>query len=227
VVSGGGLVALGRLIPGTCWGTYRCGMNDAHLPARSPSDGVVGHASRVVVALFLTVVLLGACWVVEVFNYADDGALSGRYGIRPHDSGQVWHIFTAPFLHANLDHIMANSGPLAVFGFLAALRGAARFVVVTLIVMVASGLGVFFLAAPGSVTIGASGLIFGYFGYLLARGFVEHRAFDIIVAVVIALFYGTMIFGALPGQPGISWQAHMFGLFGGVLAAWLTRQRAD
>jgi membrane associated rhomboid family serine protease len=200
-------------------------MNDASLPTRSPSDGLAGHASRVVGALFVTFLLLGACWAVEVANYADEGALSERYGLRPHDTGQIWHIFTAPFLHANLDHIMANSVPLAVFGFLAALRGVPRFFSVSLIIIVASGLGVFFLSTPGSVTVGASGLIFGYFGYLLARGFVEHRVFDIVVAVVLAVFYGTMIFGALPGQPGISWQAHMFGLIGGVLAAWMTRQR--
>lgn len=201
-------------------------MNDGSLPTRSPGDGLPGHASRVVGALFMTFLLLGACWAVEVMNYADDGALSARYGIRPHDTGQIWHIFTAPFLHAGLDHIMANSVPLAIFGFLAALRGVSRFISVSLIIIVASGLGVFFLSAPDSVTVGASGLIFGYFGYLLARGFVEHRASDIVVAVIIAVFYGTMIFGALPGQPGISWQAHMFGLIGGILAAWMTRQRS-
>jgi membrane associated rhomboid family serine protease len=177
-------------------------------------------------AFFVTLVLLGACWAVEVVNYNGESALDNRYGIQAHDTDTLWHIFTAPFLHANLDHLMANSVPLAIFAFLAALRGVARFVAVSVIVMVASGLGVFFLAAPGTVTVGASGLIFGYFGYLLARGFVEHRPLDIVVAVLIAVVYGTMLFGALPGQPGISWQAHMFGLIGGVLAAWMTRQRS-
>jgi membrane associated rhomboid family serine protease len=199
---------------------------NASLPTRSPSDGLATQASRVVVAFFATLLLLGACWAVEAVNFADDGALSNKYGIQPHDGNTLWHIFTAPFLHANLDHIMANSMPLAVFGFLAALRGMARFITVSLIIMVASGLGVWFLSASDTVTVGASGLIFGYFGYLIARGFVEHRPFDIVVGLVIALFYGTIVFGALPGQPGISWQAHMFGLIGGVLAAWFTRQRA-
>jgi membrane associated rhomboid family serine protease len=197
------------------------------LPARSSSEGLVGTASRLVGAFVMTVLLLGACWAVEIVNYADDGSLSNRYGIQAHDGDAIWHIFTAPFLHANIDHIMANSVPLAIFGFLAALRGVARFIAVSLIILVASGLGVWFLSAPGTVTVGASGLIFGYFGYLIARGFVEHRVFDIVVALVIAVLYGTMIFGALPGQPGISWQAHLFGLIGGILAAWIARQRSS
>ena len=199
---------------------------NASLPTRSPSDGLATQASRVLGAFVATFLLLGACWAVEVANYADNGALSDRYGIQAHDGSTVWHVFTAPFLHANIDHITANSMPLAVFGFLAALRGMARFITVSLIIMVASGLGVWFLSSPDTVTVGASGLIFGYFGYLIARGFVEHRPFDIVVGLVIALFYGTIIFGALPGQPGISWQAHLFGLIGGILAAWFTRQRS-
>jgi membrane associated rhomboid family serine protease len=198
-------------------------MANSPVTAGSPSGGIAGPASRVVGALVATVLLLGACWAVEIANYADRGALAERYGIRPHDGGLVWHIFTAPFLHANLDHIAANSVPLAILGFLSATRGLGRFFTVSLIVIVVSGLGVWFLAAPGSVTVGASGLIFGYFGYLLARGFVERRVSDVVIGVLVGVLYGTMIFGALPGQPGISWQAHLFGLIGGAMAAWITR----
>jgi membrane associated rhomboid family serine protease len=201
-------------------------MTDASLPAQSRRDGFLEHASRMVGAFVITAFLLGACWAVEVVNYADEGSLSNRFGLQAHDANGIWHIFTAPFLHANLDHIMANSVPLAILGFLTALRGLSRFITISLIIMVASGLGVWFLSSPGSVTVGASGLIFGYFGYLIARGFVERRLLDIIVGLVIVLLYGTMIFGALPGQPGISWQAHLFGLIGGVFAAYLTRRRA-
>ncbi|MCO5974425.1 rhomboid family intramembrane serine protease [Actinoallomurus soli] len=199
-------------------------MPDSSITERSPRDGITYHAARAVSALFITVVLLGVCWVVEVVNY--NGDLNQEYGIQPHNVHALWHIFTAPFLHAGLDHIMANSVPLAIFGFLTALRGLGRFLAVSLIVMVVSGLGVWFLAASNAVTVGASGLIFGYFGYLLARGFFERRILDILLGVAIALVYGTMIFGALPGQPGISWQAHLFGLIGGVLAAGLTRRRS-
>jgi membrane associated rhomboid family serine protease len=202
-------------------------MSDTPVRSRSVSDGIVAHASRMLSAAFITVLLLAACWAVEVVNYADEGRLNLRYGIRAHDTHALWHIFSAPFLHASLDHIMANSVPLAIFGFLAALRGPVRFLTVSVIIIVLSGLGVWFLAAPGTVTVGASGLIFGYFGYLLARGLFERRLMDIVLGVLIAVVYGTMIFGALPGQPGISWQAHLFGLIGGVLAARLTRTRAS
>lgn len=192
---------------------------------RDSHGGLAVHASRFLGAVFVTFLLLAACWVVEIVNYSDDGRLNVRYGIRAHDTGGLWHIFTAPFLHSGLDHIIANSVPLAVLGFLAALRGVPRFVVVSVIITMASGFGVWFLSAPGTVTVGASGLIFGYFAYLPARGLIERRPLDIIVGVLVALFYGTIIVGALPGHPGISWQAHMFGLVGGVIAAWFTRQR--
>jgi membrane associated rhomboid family serine protease len=199
-------------------------MADLPTTVRSPEGGIVDHASRALGAVFITVALLGVCWVVELANYGGD--LTKQYGIQPHNVHALWHILTAPFLHANLDHIMANSVPLAIFGFLTALRGLGRFIAVSLITIVVSGLGVWFLAASNVVTVGASGLIFGYFGYLLARGFFERRVLDILLGVAIALVYGTMIFGVLPGQPGISWQAHLFGLIGGVLAARITRSRA-
>lgn len=197
-------------------------MADTPTKTRSAGEALALGATRVFGAVLITLLLLGACWAVEVVNYG--GELDRGYGIRPHDVHALWHIFTAPFLHANLDHILANSVPLAIFGFLTALRGLARFIAVSAIVIVVSGLGVWFLASPNSVTIGASGLIFGYFGYLLARGFFERRIFDILIGVAIAVLWGTMIFGVLPGQPGISWQAHLFGLIGGVIAARLTRR---
>lgn len=197
-------------------------MADSPTKTRSPGEALALGATRALGAVIITFLLVGACWAVEVVNYG--GGLNRELGIQPHNVHAIWHIFTAPFLHANLDHILANSVPLAIFGFLAALRGPGRFVAVTLIVIVVSGLGVWFLASPNSVTIGASGLIFGYFGYLLGRGFFERRIIDILIGVAIAVLWGTMIFGVLPGQPGISWQAHLFGLIGGVIAARLTRR---
>jgi membrane associated rhomboid family serine protease len=193
--------------------------------AESRWTGFVGHASRAFAAAVAACLLLSACWVVEVMNYSDDDDLD-RYGIQARHLGTIWHIFTAPFLHASPDHIIGNSMPLTILAFLTALQGAARFLLVTLVVTVVSGLGVWFLADSGSLTLGASGLIFGYFGYLLARGVFERQPFDLTVAAIVAVLYGTIIVAAVPGHPNISWQAHLFGMLGGALAAFFMREGA-
>ncbi len=84
------------------------------------------------------------------------------------------------------------------------------------------GLGVWFLSSAN--TLGSSILIFGFFGYLVGRGIFERRLLDIGIAVAVVAVYGTMIFGVIPGDPGISWQGHLFGLIGGVLASWFLRR---
>ncbi|MFC7645393.1 rhomboid family intramembrane serine protease [Streptosporangium lutulentum] len=120
---------------------------------------------------------------------------------------------------------MANSLPLLILGFLAALRGIVRFLGASLIIIVVSGLGIWFTSTPGALTVGASGLVFGYFGFVVARGLFDHRALDIVIGVGVAVAYYSIVWGVLPGQPGISWQGHLFGLFGGVMAAWFLRRR--
>ncbi|MGH3318752.1 MAG: rhomboid family intramembrane serine protease [Streptosporangiaceae bacterium] len=180
-------------------------------------------SQRVLRALAAVVVLIGGMWLLEAFDYATVGTLD-LYGITPRRISELDDIFFAPFLHAGFVHLMANTIPLLVLGFLTALRGVGRLATVSLIVIVVGGAGVWLIAPPNTVTLGASILIFGYFGYLLARGIIDRRPGDIVVAVVVALLYGTMIFGILPGHPGVSWQGHMFGLIGGVLAAWLLRR---
>src|SRR3954454_9830052 len=98
-------------------------MPETSVDERASGGGLVVHASRFLGAVFIAFLLVAACWVVEIVNYTDDGGLNAEFGIRPHDMGGLWHIFTAPFLHSGLDHIVANTVPLAVLGFLAALRG--------------------------------------------------------------------------------------------------------
>ncbi|GAB3122597.1 rhomboid family intramembrane serine protease [Streptomyces calidiresistens] len=153
-----------------------------------------------------------------------DQPLVCEYGIEPRDPGELRDIFPAAFLHFGYDHLIANSVPLLVFGFIAALRGIGRFLGVCLIIITISGLGVWLTSAPGSITAGASGVVFGLFGYLLVRGFVERNALDITVGIVVFLLYGSILWGVLPTASGVSWQGHLFGLIGGVLAAfWLRR----
>ncbi|GII66969.1 hypothetical protein Skr01_70540 [Sphaerisporangium krabiense] len=176
-------------------------------------------AAAVVVAL-----LVALEWAVEIADYIMPMDLD-RLGIVAHDVNGLGGILMAPFLHAGFGHLMANTLPLAILGFLAALRGLGRFFAASLIIILVSGLGVWFLSAPGGLTVGASGLVFGYFGYVVTRGLFDRHILDIALGLGVALLYYSLIWGVLPGQPGISWQGHLFGLIGGVLAAWTLRRR--
>lgn len=176
---------------------------------------------------------IGAMWVLALSDGSNPHCLTGGhpdqplvcdYGIEPRDIGELTDIYPAAFLHFGYDHLMANTVPLLVFGFLAALRGIGRFLAVTFVIVTISGLGVWLTAGSGSVTAGASGVVFGLFGYLLVRGFVERNALDITAGITVFLLYGSLLWGVLPTAHGVSWQGHLFGLIGGVLAAfWLRR----
>ncbi len=169
-------------------------------------------------------VIVALLWGIQLAD-----SLSGywllRFGIVPRTPGKLEDIFSAPFLHASWSHIEGNTLPLVVLGFLVALRGIGRFVAVTVIVVVVSGLGVWLIAPSGTDTVGASGVIFGYLGYLVARGVIERRLVDLAVALLVGALYWSVLPLLLPGNAGISWQAHLFGLAGGTLAAWWLRSR--
>jgi membrane associated rhomboid family serine protease len=164
-------------------------------------------------------------WVLQVFNWADGYRLDTQFAIYPHNVGRLADIFTAPFLHLSWQHIEGNTVPLFVLGVLAAYRGIGKFLLVSLFVAVTSGLAVWLFQSSGEPTVGASGLIFGYFGYVLIRGFFDRNLLDIGVGVVAGVLYWTILQVAIPGTPGISWIGHLGGLFGGVLAAWFLRTR--
>ncbi|HEY1180033.1 MAG TPA: rhomboid family intramembrane serine protease [Phytomonospora sp.] len=195
-------------------------MNDVPTPV-VPQPGPrlpAGTLSGIVGLLVAT----GLLWVLEALDYVLPGDMDAL-GIVPRDVDGLTGIVLAPFLHAGFDHLAANTVPLLVLGILAALRGPVKFVVATAVIVLVSGVGVW-LTAPGySVTVGASGVVFGYFGYVLGRGLFDRRLLDIAVAAVVVLVYGSIVWGVLPGQAGVSWQGHLFGLVGGVLAAWMLR----
>jgi len=176
-------------------------------------------------ALAVTVAFLGVLWAVQIADSLTHYSLL-RWGIMPRQVGKLEDVFTAPFIHVSYTHLEDNSLPLLVLGFMAALRGIGRWIAVTLVIILVSGLGVWLTAPGGSDTVGASGVIFGYFGYLLARGVIDRRILDLGVGLLVGILYWTLLPGVLPGHYGISWQAHLFGLLGGVLAARLFRRRA-
>jgi membrane associated rhomboid family serine protease len=174
-------------------------------------------------AFFLMVGFIGLIWLLQVFNWADHYRLDQDYGILPRHIGRLPEIFTSPFLHFNWEHIEGNSGPLFVFGLLAAYRGVYRFLGVTLVVAIISGLAVWLFQSGTELTVGASGLIFGYFGYVLARGLIDRNLIDSLAAVVMALSYAYILTVAIPGTPGVSWIGHLGGLVGGIAAGWIFR----
>ena len=159
-------------------------------------------------------------WISEVVDLVSGLGLD-RYGIEPRDPEGLIGIVAAPFLHGGLGHVAANTVPFVVLGVLIALAGALRVVLVTVIVVLVAGLGTWLLAPAASLHVGASGVVFGYAGYLLSRGFFSRRLRDFALAAIIALMWGGALLGGLLPAAGISWQGHLFGGVGGVVAGWL------
>jgi membrane associated rhomboid family serine protease len=166
---------------------------------------------------------IGIIWLVELVDlFLLRGALDAA-GIRPRDPDALWGIVWAPFLHGGLPHLIANTVPLLVLGWLVLLRRRADFLVVTALVIVVGGLGVWLFGRPQTIHIGASGVVFGYLGYLFLRAWFERSPTAMLLALVAGVLYGGALWGVLPGQRGISWEGHLFGFAaGGVTARLVT-----
>jgi membrane associated rhomboid family serine protease len=168
-------------------------------------------------ALFMLVVS-GGLYVIEMVDIVSGGALDRNYGIEPLQVDGLDGVVFAPLLHGNWAHLIGNTVPFLVLGFLAMAGGIRQFVVVTATIWLLGGLGVWLTGGNG-IHIGASGLIFGWLVFLLTRGFFARSGLQILLAVGLFFVWGGILFGVLPGQPGISWQAHLFGALAGLLAA--------
>lgn len=140
------------------------------------------------------------------------------YGIIPRHVIGLRGILFAPFLHGSFAHLIGNTVPFLVLGWLIMLRETSDFLWVSLIAGLVSGLGTWIFGSPG-IHIGASGVIFGYLGYLLLRGYFERSMLAIAMSLFVGVLYGSLIWGVLPTRIGISWEGHLFGFIGGILAA--------
>lgn len=168
--------------------------------------------------------LLVMMWVLEAIDQSTRNSLD-QFGIIPRDVDAAGHIMLAPWLHFGWPHLIANSGPFLVLGVLTYIAGFLRWLATTLVTIIVSGATVWFTAPAGSITAGASGLVFGYLAYLLIRGFFTRRPGQIALAVVVLLIYGSVLVGVLPTASGVSWQGHLGGAVGGGFAAWLQHGR--
>ncbi len=183
-------------------------------------------ASRPGWAALVMLLLLAGLWVLEFLDQLSGNQLD-QFGIHAQDVDGLPEILTAPFLHAGWDHLISNSLPFYVLGFLVLLSGLARWLASSLIIIAVSGMTAWLLTPPNTIILGASGLIFGWLTYLLARGIWSRRTAQVVIAVLVLVVYGGLIWGILPSTAGISWQAHLGGAIGGVLAAWLLHRRAS
>jgi membrane associated rhomboid family serine protease len=177
-------------------------------------------------------ILLALMWVARILDDVLPGSWNHIYGIESWALDGLDGVALSPGLHSGWPHLLSNTVPFLILGVLVALDGIGRFWAVTAIVAVVGGLGTWVFNAPGAVTVGASGLVFGYFGYLLVRAFVArslgHGILYALIAIAVAVLYGSsMLAGIFGAAEGISWQTHLFGAIGGGLAAIVTRPRRE
>ncbi|GAA2745084.1 rhomboid family intramembrane serine protease [Kitasatospora cinereorecta] len=176
-------------------------------------------------AFFTVFGFLCVVWALQLVNWLDDTRLAIDYGIRSHDLDYLPNVLSAPFLHVNWQHLEGNSGPLFIFGFLAAYRGVKKFLGLTLLVALTSGAAVWLFERGTVVTVGASGVIYGYFGYVVLRGLFDRNLIDSLIGVVMGASFAYILTTAVPGTPGVSWLGHLGGLLGGLAGAWIFRDR--
>lgn len=183
-------------------------------PRTRREESSPGTAGRVIL---LFVALL---YVVEVVDSVTGDLLTRSVGIEPRDLEGLDGIALAPLLHGGWGHLVANTGPLLVLGFFLLLSGLRRWAIVTAIVWLVGGAGVWLFGPANTIHIGASILVFGWLVYLMLRGLLTGHPGHLALGVILLVLYGGALWGVLPGQPGISWQGHLFGAVGGAIAAW-------
>lgn len=195
-------------------------MSDLSIGERAMITGRTLRGQLLIIGSFVLII-----WLVEFADWLIfDGGLDA-YGVRPRTISGLRGIFFMPFLHRGFGHLLANTIPIIILGWLVMVRRTRDIFVVAMVTILVGGLGVWLFGASNSVHVGASGLIFGFFGFLLARAYYERSRSAIALALVVFVLYGGIIWGVLPGQTGISWLGHLFGFVGGVVAAYLMSGR--
>ncbi|MEP6509428.1 MAG: rhomboid family intramembrane serine protease [Gemmatimonadales bacterium] len=174
--------------------------------------GMHGEQTKILLGMFL------AMWVVFAFSSVTGGALLWL-GVIPRTLLGIRGVLFAPFLHGSITHIVSNSLPFLFLGWIVILRDPRHFLPLTLIAMIGSGMMAWLFGAPGSVHIGASGVIFGYLGFLMLSGWFARSFGSIALSILVIVLWGGMVVGVIPGTNGVSWQAHLGGLIAGIYAA--------
>lgn len=188
------------------------------LKFQRPTAGDVGLDASRKRGLLFVVLMAVIMWVAEIVDYVFRADLDGL-GIEPRDTGGLDGIVLAPFLHGGFGHLIGNTIPFLMLGATIALSGLTRVIAVTVIVALVSGLGTWLIAPVNTVHIGASGVVFGYATYLVARWLYTRQLMHLLMGIIVAVVWGATLLGGLVPTPGVSWQAHLFGALGGFIAA--------
>jgi membrane associated rhomboid family serine protease len=195
----------------------------------APRGGLRGELDRrrqrSIEGLELLAVLVAVMWIVEVVNALDSNRLDAAGGVYPRNVDHLWAIFTSPFLHLGFGHLIANTIPFVFLGAIIAMRGAARLALITLIVIIVGGLGTWLISPGGTDTVGASGIVFGYAGYLLTRGLFDRSVSELLTGAIVGVLWGAALIASLIPHGHVSWQGHLSGALGGVIAAWVLARR--
>jgi membrane associated rhomboid family serine protease len=181
--------------------------------------------SSAIQGVTLLAAIVGVMWLVQVINVIDSYGLD-KDGLVPRDFDRIYGIFTAPFLHASWQHLIDNTIPLVFMGLIIALAGARRLAIVTAIVIIVGGIGTWLIAPGGSITVGASGVVFGYATYLLTRGIFDRSVVEILTGAVVGIVWGGALLASVVPHYGVSWQAHVCGGIAGVIAAAVLSRQA-
>jgi membrane associated rhomboid family serine protease len=168
---------------------------------------------------------VGLLWLVEGLDSAVFDQRLELYGIQPREQDGAVGILFAPLLHTDWTHLVSNTVPLLILGFLLGLAGLGYVLGVTAVVWLVGGLGVWLLGPDNTLHLGASVIVFGWLTCLIVRGFVSRHPGQVAIGVLVLILYGGALWGVLPGQPGVSWQGHLFGAVGGILAAVMLTDR--
>jgi membrane associated rhomboid family serine protease len=197
---------------GSACGTIGWAMSTSKPPLRRRAQLQLG-------GLQLLAVIVVFMWVIEAINKVDGQGLDAEGAIYPHNVGRLWGIFTAPFLHAGFQHLESNTIPLLFMGVIIALEGARRLAATTVVVIVVAGLGAWLIAPGNEIIVGASGVVFGYATYLFARGLFNRSLLQLLVGAVVGVVWGGALLTSIVPHYGVSWQDHVAGAVGGIVAA--------
>lgn len=165
-------------------------------------------------------IFVAVLWFIEVADTLLFGGALDGFGVIPRQTAGLKGVFLAPLLHGNFTHLLANTIPFLILGFLVMFRHENRFLAISIIITIISGLGTWLIAPSNTVHIGASALVFGYFAFLVVNAWYERSIAAIVPAAVVIILYGGLLAGVLPAGNGISWQGHLFGVVGGAVAAY-------